>query len=658
VFLRGFSLAKLQRMEDGMHIQTRWFSYSLIALLLVSTFLMGKTPVLGEELNPKFVLIRLEDIGPGGQYNTVEQLGKLRAVMEFLHEQRVPFQLAVIPRWLNYLPDGTQYDQSLDHSESSYISAFTTILHQAELGGASVGMHGYTHQFGTEPRKDGFQETGIGNEFNIAGDEESKTPAFAEARIKEGIQIMKRAGFTPSFWEAPHYHSTPQQDEVFRRYFGLQYQSDIQTAPTPGAKYYNNLNIGSGAVTRGSVYIPTPFSYIPYNKDEHVILDNLDKSKNIVSFYFHPFLEFKQLLPQTDEEGNKVLRDGIPVYAYSKQASSTLQKLIANLKARHYLFYSLHDYIPFTPAASIALPQGQGHKSADSTAESHRTQVGDTTGDGQADAVVWSSDDGKVRVIPGQFRELRNALQEQTQVWANIPYSKGSVYTLGDADGDGKKDLWVVQPSGKLSLYKSTGKDFKLKETWKFPQGELEELYVFRIHEDWVIAGQSLDHLKLTGGYLHNGKVSPIKTYDFKSDVSKHFQVIADEEKGIQTLFTNKSGASTGIKLEIDPVSLTWQSTALSFDVPLQPGKLFFGDFNGDGKQDLLRWDSEQLSYTVYLRTESESYTLLSVFGPWGAAGARLQITDLDGNGKSDLALIGKGGAVLDAALSFERKGL
>jgi hypothetical protein len=647
-------------MNDGMIAQTKWLSYTWIVLLLMGTFLIGKAQVSGEELNPKFVLIRLEDIGPGGTYSTVEQLGKLRAVMEFLHEQEVPFQVAVIPRWLNYLADGTKYDQSLDLTESSYINAFNTILHQAELGGASIGMHGYTHQYGTEPRKDGFQESGIGNEFDMAEDAASQTPAFAEERLKEGIRILKQAGFTPSFWEAPHYHSTPQQDQLFRSYFGLQYQPDMQSEPTRGAKYFNNLNTRSGAVTRGSVYIPTPFSYIPYNKDEHMILDKLDKSKDIVSFFFHPFLEFKYMLPLTDEEGNQVLRDGIPVYTYAKQKASILQKVIAALKARHYFFYSIHDYIPFTPSASISLPYQLGQKTAESIGESVHTQVGDVTGDGQSDTVTWSPGDGSVRVVPGQFRELRNVLQEPSQIWANIPYSKDMAYTLGDADEDGKQDLWVVQPNGKLSLYKSTGTGFKLKQTWKFPTGGLSALYLLRCsNSDWVIAGQSLDHSKLVGVYLHNGNAKPIQTYRFKSDSYKYLQKIHNYGNDCESLFLNKSGSSSGVELEVDPSSSAWKSTALQFDVPLQPGKLFIGDYNGDGKQDLLRWDPEQLTYTVYLRTEAEGslYRLLSVFGPWGGAGGRLQIADLDGNGKSDLAMLSKSGAVLDTALSYERMG-
>ncbi|MGV2805802.1 DUF2334 domain-containing protein, partial [Clostridium perfringens] len=46
-------------------------------------------------------LIRLEDIGPGGWYETEEQQAKLLVIAQFLHHQQIPFHLAVIPRYVD-----------------------------------------------------------------------------------------------------------------------------------------------------------------------------------------------------------------------------------------------------------------------------------------------------------------------------------------------------------------------------------------------------------------------------------------------------------------------------------------------------------------------------------------------------------------------------
>jgi predicted deacetylase len=615
----------------GIHLQR--YAILTIALLLIGSLFMGEArSVSGEEENPKFVLLRLEDIGPGGQFDTIDKLGRLRAVLNYLREQKVPVQLAVIPRWLNFYPDGSKYDQSLDNPESEYTAAFRTVLHEAEQGGAVIGMHGYTHQYGTEPRKDRGHETAIGSEFNVQGAEDSKTIPFAEARLNQGIQIMHKAGFEPRFWEAPHYHSTLKQDLFFRNYFGLNYQPDVHGSKvTNTVKMINKRNEMSGASSLGAVYIPTPFSYVPYNKDEHVILDKLGKTNQIASFFYHPFLEFKYLNAAADAEGKPLIRDGIPVYTYPQEAVTHLQKIIAGVRAQHYEFYSLHDCVPFTPSESLQLSKRK-----------ENLQLGDVTGDGQADVVYWDESSGEVMVTPGRFGGIRNKPQNEEKLWAKIPFTKGAGYALADANGDGKKDLWIVHPSGKLQIYLSTGSTFQLNQTKTYPQGELQNLYVLRQPNDaWAVAGVSADRTRLVGVYLQGGTVKPLEPYLFSMPAAKLFQVV--EENGVQRLFNSKSGTSSGFKFEVDPALLKWRSVSLQFPVPAESGKLMVGDFNGDGKLDLLRFDRDRYTYTVYLRTEGNQYRYLSRFGPWG-------------NGKSDLALYSPSDGILDSALSFEMR--
>jgi predicted deacetylase len=631
-------------LKKGFGIHLHRFTILTIAMLLIGSLFMGEArSVSSEDANPKFVLLRLEDIGPGGQYDTIEKLGQLRAVLNYLRDQKVPVQLAVIPRWLNFYADGGKYDQALDNSESEYIAAFRTVLHEGEQGGAVIGMHGYTHQYGTEPRKDGGQETAIGSEFNVHGADDSKTIPFAEARLNEGIQIMQKAGFAPKFWEAPHYHSTLLQDLLFRSYFGLNYHPDVHGSKvTDTVKMINKRNMMSGASSLGAVYIPTPFGYVPFNKDEHVILDKLGKSKQIASFFYHPFLEFKYLTAAADAEGKALIRDGIPVYTYPQEAVTHLQKIIAGIRAEHYEFYSLHDCVPFTPSESLQLSKRKVN-----------LQLGDVTGDGQADAVTWDLDSGDVMVTPGSFGGIRNKPQKDMQLWAYIPYTKGAVYTLSDANADGKKDLWIVHPSGKLETFLSTGSVFKLNQTRTFPQAELQNLYV--LHQPnaaWAVAGLSADKTRLVGVYLQGDTTKSLEPYLFNTPVSKQFQVV--EEDGVISLFYSKSGTSSGFKYEVDAALKKWKSVGVQFTVPAQSGKLMLGDFNGDGKLDVLRFDRDRYTYTVYLRTEGNQYRYLSRFGPWGQAGEQLQIADLDGNGKSDLALYSAAGGILDAALSFE----
>ncbi|MDF2668471.1 MAG: hypothetical protein K0R67_777, partial [Paenibacillus sp.] len=351
----------------------------IVVITLLMIFSFNSIPYIsavGTDNQPKYILLRLEDIGPGGQYEGPEQLGKLRAVIELLKEYKVHYQMAVIPRWIEIPKDGKRYDISLDKTDDPYVAAFVSLLKQAESNGAVIGMHGYTHQVGDVRRDDGQHESGIGNEFNVSNVEETKSTRFAQQRVEEAIQIFEGINIRPKFWEAPHYQTTPEQDEVFRCFFGLHYQADMFKNRNPvSAQYSTARNTRVGETSLGAVNVPTPLSYIPYNRDADIILKQLDQSDRLPSFFFHPFLEFKHLTPVLDANGAPVLQDGLPLYRYPAKSKSILTKLLIQLEQKGYKFIPITDYIPFTPAQSVRI-EGMSEKNI---------QIADVTGDGQAD---------------------------------------------------------------------------------------------------------------------------------------------------------------------------------------------------------------------------------------------------------------------------------
>ncbi|MEW9698654.1 DUF2334 domain-containing protein [Paenibacillus sp. SI8] len=633
------------------YLQThKWMRYVLPCLLALLLFfgIYQIITVEGADNNPRFVMIRLEDIGPGGYYSSLEGLGKLRAVLEYLHDNHVQYSLAVIPRWINLLPDGTRYDRSLDQQGDSYIGSFNRVLQQAVHAGAALGMHGYTHQAGDVLRDDGHHASGVGNEFNVSDLEETKTASFAEQRVRAGIQIFHAAGFQPRFWEAPHYHTAPVQDQVFASYFGLMYQPLVAVNPNPAAaQYLNERNQGFGSPSLGAVYVPTPLTYIASNKDENVILNQIGKTDRVNSFFYHPFLEFNQLIQTVDSSGNPVIRDGIPEFTYPKANKSILQKLISQIHSKGYSFYSIHDYIPFSPAQRVKFSSGK----------ETNLKIGNVTGRGQADLVAWEKKTGNVSVIEGKFKDQRNEKQPEPKVWATIANSDGAAFTLNHTNGDGKQGLWIVDPGGKLESYFSNGTRFILNHKWSIPANRWLDVYELRQpNGDCVLTGQSQDRTQLLGLYLHKGVVTPIKPYPFKSNAGRELIVRDLKKEGGQRIFLSRSDASQGVELEFDRDGLQWKAQKVSFDIPAELGEMRFGDFNGDGKEDILRWDAKNMSSRVYQQTEVNEYKLLSVFGPWGKIGSRLAISDFDANGKEDIALIDSRDGNMDIALSYQSK--
>lgn len=628
--------------------RSRRLHFAIMTIIIsVSMFLYQMITVQGESTDPKFIMFRLEDIGPGGQYATPEGLGKLRAVLEYLEEQGVIYHLAVIPKWISFGEDGVKVERSLDQSGDAYIDTFNQMLKRALQSGAVLGMHGYTHQTGDTVREDGHQDSGIGNEFDVAGKVETSTTAFAEERVREGIKTMKRAGLQPTFWEAPHYHTTAEQDKVFRSYFGMNYQANVQLDPrAPHAQYSTHMNVGYGASSSGAVYVPTPYSYIPYNRDEQIILDQLGKGKSVPSFFYHAFLEFKQLIPVTDRDGEPVMRDGIPEFRYPASPKTQLQKLINEIRKKGYKFYTIHDYVPFTPAHSAPISNLPGSL----------VQAGDVTGDGQGDVVTWNKANGTISVTSGKYKGMRNEAGQPTVVWGNAPYKKGSALTLCDLNQDGKKDLVIGSQDGSVTAYSSSGSSFEQSAKSGAVGGSWHNLRNVKLSDgSLMVVGESSDRMKLQGAIWKENQWTSVKPFTLKQNELRDILVMDNAEEG-QKLFLYRKGQTSGADFTYDVSTHRWKIMKTALPVPNEPGEWRTGDFNGDGKQDLLRWSTLEGKYAVYLRNTSGQYTYLSSFGPWDRGATRLFITDFDGNGKDDIAVIPSGNGTLDLALSYETK--
>lgn len=312
---------------------------------------------------PRPALLRLEDVGPGGPYRTLDDLGKLRAVFSYLLEAAVPFHVALIPRWKNIEPDGSWYEKGIDDPRpDDFLRKWIQVMQAAERRGAIIGMHGYTHQYGNQKRQDQNQDTGAGSEFNVAGAPQTKTASYALERFSKSLAAFKKAGLYPAFWESPHYNDTQEQEDIFESLISVLYQPDIKQRAA--ATYY--------VTETGSVYIPTPLDYIHATNTVEQILGKLPSLRELASVFYHPYLEFPFLEPVAEHTANTgkigpigntkvigdigqhgskhpVLKDGIPVYQYRTGSESDLQRLVKGFQQHGYRFVSFYEILPFRP---------------------------------------------------------------------------------------------------------------------------------------------------------------------------------------------------------------------------------------------------------------------------------------------------------------------
>lgn len=617
------------------------------ALLLL--YALWFVPARGDDNKPKQILLRLEDVGPGGQYEGAEQLGKLRAVLDMLKDRNVRYQIALIPRWIHIAKDGTRYDVSIDQTDDPYVRSFVSLMQEASRSGAIIGMHGYTHQVGEAYRKDGHQESGIGNEFYMPDVEASMTTRYASQRIIEGAEKFARAGLFPYFWEAPHYWTLPEQDEVFRNYFGLHFQANMKEnryAVQP--QYSTERNVGYGASSLGAVYVPTPLSYIPYNRDADIITSQLDESDKLPAFFFHPFLEFRHLLPVTDESGAPVIRDGLPLYRYPAGGKSPLQKLLPRLDEKGYRFISLTDLIPFVPAHSVKIGAGRAET----------VKAGDVTGDGQADIVFWDRAQGRIAVAEGRFRGLRNEAAPNPDVWCHLSYAEGDAWTLFDDNGDGKADLWIMRTNGTLETYRAGRSAFALVRSWKTGAHGWREMAALRSGQGWAIVGESMDGSQLESFMLAGEELVPLAKRPWNRRFPGKLMAADLDGDGNDALLIPFPRSSRWIELVPDPGSRKWRRNVLQLTLPTdEEGRVRTGDFNGDGKEDLLFWKPETGTFVVYRQTGPLQFELLSRMGPWGRSADELLVCDMNGDGRKDVAEMAGDGPYLDTAMSFQSRG-
>ncbi|MBX6395175.1 MAG: DUF2334 domain-containing protein [Alicyclobacillaceae bacterium] len=413
----------------------RWIRTAVVILLFIFIPVHTATSVY-QELWPDHhhvALLRLEDVSPGPPYRGLEDLGRLRAVLDFLSEEKVPYQITVVPRYIGTGPSGQPvvYDIANPDSETA---AFVRLLQQASSHGAVIGMHGYTHQFGTPDWRHPETITTIGREFDVPNQPVTQTTEYAATHMAASLHSFLAAGLEPGFWESPHYAATKEQEKVFRENFGILYEPDRTNLRSLKDVVPVDGRVGSGASLNGAVYVPTPLGYVRSDRPEQSIRHILSKASffdGLGSVYFHPVLEFPFLEPVT-EQGHPVWRDGLPVYRYKSGEESYLHQLIHGLQREGYVFKSLHQVVPIQPAWRYDLP-------------GELLTVGRVTG-GQADEfVTYDSRAEEVWVTPSARDLLRTSPQSVPARWLTLPpeLHVQELY-LVDVDGDGRDDLVIV----------------------------------------------------------------------------------------------------------------------------------------------------------------------------------------------------------------------
>lgn len=571
----------------------------------------------------KPALIRLEDVGPGGLYQTEESLEKLDVITEYLHQERIPFHVALIPRFVS---PQKGYDVNIT-DDSPYMKKFVDTIKKMQSRGAIVGVHGYTHQTGNTA-------SGLGFEFF----DQSKNPGvpdtyeYARSRIDAAISLFEKAGITPGFWETPHYTASAKQYRAFEEQAGLLYENFHGGEVNHNPKSFDYAGTGY----RGFVTVPTPLGYIGGEASAEKMLGYLDRVRDtqLASFFYHPFREFNYIHKTRNDKGE---------VQYTYDQNSPLHNLIRSIRERGYTFVSVNSLVGFVPAHRLsALPFGEGDA----------VVTGRFGGDGKEMILVWNRGGSKwhmydytaVSHTPRRIKAF-SLRGDWLNGWAP---EENAVLLAGDFNGDKRDDLLVFNP-GKGNFLLARNEGGKLT-----PQGEevlavdgskslqpmvgdfngdgLADLAIhdrenYRIGLAYStgvgfkqVAWQYIDQLK--------GKGQKIVSGDFNGDLKSDVAVLDVSSGEWIVLLVGPSG---NFAVSKNPWLANWGAG--------EGWSAFSADVNGDGRSDLVIYS--RMGRWLVALSDGRIFEPRLEFGPWGAGEKGIPlVADINGDGRSDLLFI------------------
>lgn len=220
-------------------------------------------------------LLRIEDVSPLVNPEAVS------AVIAAIRKYNIPFSIGVIPVGV------TANDNRKYLHESPKL---VKVLKEAQDNGASIIMHGYTHQNKYSPK------TGEGYEFWNARDDKpmENDEAFTQERMEAGIEELVRCGLIPVAFEPPHYAMSHTGYQVLSRYFNI-FSGQIQISDKSDQLSLALPYLSTSTYLNGMMVIPENMGYYDGKTFlvEHMLKSSeqiLDIQDGFACFFYHGYL--------------------------------------------------------------------------------------------------------------------------------------------------------------------------------------------------------------------------------------------------------------------------------------------------------------------------------------------------------------------------------
>ena len=266
-------------------------------------------------------LVRIEDVGPDADP------AELRGITNYLYDKGIPFTVAVYPRYRD--PNGANTGGVAEDYTLAQRPLVVAELKYMESHGATLLMHGYTHQYenainpynGVSADDFEFYSAHIdaANSVIYDGPVALDSQAWAQTRIDDSFATFATAGLIkPTIFEFPHYAGSDADNKAVAATFSTRYDRGLySTGALRGGTLDNTRIIGQffpytvrdiyGVVTvpenLGNIELD-PFNNHPAHLPADIIASaqlNTVVRDGVASFFFHPYVNVSYL--QTTVEG-------------------------------------------------------------------------------------------------------------------------------------------------------------------------------------------------------------------------------------------------------------------------------------------------------------------------------------------------------------------
>jgi uncharacterized protein YdaL len=276
-------------------------------------------------------LVRIEDVGPDSDP------AELRAVADYLSAEKVPFTVAVYPRYRD--PKGVNNGGKAQDYTLLQKPLVVSALKYMQSKGGTLLMHGYTHQYGNLANPyDGVSANDFefytahvdaNNSVIYDGPVPADSATWAASRIISSGLTFAAAGLgVPATFEFPHYAGSAVDYAAVNSLVGKRYDRGL---------YF------PGVLTGAKIDYTRQFGqFFPYTvRDVYgsvVIPENIGNVEP-EAFNNHPARLPADLIASADR--NLVVRDGVASFFYHPYLGTDhLKQLVTGIKAKGYTFVS------------------------------------------------------------------------------------------------------------------------------------------------------------------------------------------------------------------------------------------------------------------------------------------------------------------------------